>query len=302
LIPKNSIRRLAYAQLFFFVIMWFLGIYINGFVPGSTSSSLSFLLTPLVSAHFALGIVIAIIGGTIFSLALKYKFKRCTLLSGLALVGIVLAAIGGLCFVFGIGNQNIDSMLMAVSFVTALYLTFLAILSLSAKLKMHTNPIRLTFAVLIFFYITFMSGIYANLFVASQVFSESPAIAEKMLGSMVVSPPMLLHETSGTVLFALVIALTILLYREASFKIAIRATIATLLVGYSLYEGITMNIFPILQGSTNSVEPNFILTAVAPLSSAAGFLYAIIICMSVLESLANATKQTTNCDLNPITT
>jgi hypothetical protein len=289
-IPQNNIRRLAYAQLSLFVVIWFLGIYINGFIPGPKTSAVSFLLVPVVTTHFVVGISLATIGAALFSLALKYKLNRSVLFSGLALALVAVAATGGLSFVFGIGDQNIDSMLMAVSFITALYLSFLAILNPSLKFNARSNPIRLSLMVLAFFYITFLSGMYANIFVASKVFSEPPPIAREMLGRLVVSPPMLLHETSGTLLFALTIAFTISLHRARLKPATKRGAIATILVGYSFFEGATMNILPILQQS-DSINQNFISSTVAPLVSALGFLCAIIICMNVLESLATS-KQT----------
>ena len=58
-----------------------------------------------------------------------YHLRKFVLLSGLSLVSIAIAATGGLSFVFGIGDSDLDSMLMAGSFITAVYLTFLAILN-----------------------------------------------------------------------------------------------------------------------------------------------------------------------------
>lgn len=279
-------------QIFLFVVMWFLGIYINGFVPGPEGSGVSFLLIPAVAAHFAVGITLAVLAAAIFSLALRFKLKRTALLSGLAFSGIVIAATGGLSFVFGVGNQNIDSMLMATSFITALYVSFLAILN-PAKFRAQGNPVRLSLAVLLLFYVTFLSGMYTNIFVAFKVFSEPPAIASRMLGGMVVSPPVLLHEISGTLLFALIIVLTMSLYLTRS-KLAIRGAIASALVGYSFLEGLTMNILPLFQQpGTSIISQGFILSTIAPLASAVGFLCAIIACMSVLESItrSNETRQ-----------
>ena len=287
MILRNYLRRLVYTQLFLFVVTWFLGIYINGFVSGQTVYGISFLRVHVVTAHFIFGIAILTIAGILFSVALKYKLRRATLFSGLALAGVAIAATGGLSFVFGIGNQNIDSMLMATSFITALYLSFLSVLNPIPKFNVKSNLIRLSFAVLVFFYIAFLSGMYANIFVASEVFSEPPSIARKMLGSMVLSPSMLFHEITGTLLFALVIVFTILLYR-AHLKLAVRGAISAVLVGYSFFEGISMNVLPIFEQPNAISNQNFIFSTAAPLVSAVGFLCAAVICLSVLESLTRS--------------
>ena len=78
--------------------------------------------------HFVLAAATASVGIMLLSFGWIYRLRRFTLFTGLSLAGIAIAGTGGLSFVFGIGNSNLDSMIMATSFITAVYLSFFAIL------------------------------------------------------------------------------------------------------------------------------------------------------------------------------
>ncbi|MGI0091167.1 MAG: hypothetical protein ACREBS_05615 [Nitrososphaerales archaeon] len=291
----GKIQRLTFAQLILYLAVWLFGIYINGFEPSpseTVGSPASFFLNPAVIIHFVLAAATASVGIMLFSLGWVYGLRKFTVLTGLSLASIAIAATGGLSFVFGMGNQGTDSMLMATSFITALYLTFLAILSTGLPEMPRKSGIQsLSFMVLGLFYLVFLSGIYVNLFVASSVFSEPPAVTTQMLGQMVTSPPVLLHETSGVLLLGLAIALTATLFRARFRELAIRGALCSLLIVYSLLEGVLMNVLPIFEPPTSpalSSQTNhfYIVTSVvAPLFSAAGFLAAILIAMSIAQRL-----------------
>ena len=182
------------------------------------------------------------------------SLRKFVLLSGLSLVSVAIAATGGLSFVFGIGNSDLDSMLMAGSFITAVYLTFLAILNARpVKVKEGAGLVQnLSIVTLALFYIVFVSGMYLNLFVASNVFSKPPAIAQQMLGQMVTSPSALVHEVSGVLLLASVISFTLVLFSKGLKKLAYRGLVASLLVTYSLVLGVTENIVPATSAVLNT--------------------------------------------------
>lgn len=290
----SKIQRLVLGQLVLYLTVWLLGIYINGFEPSLIEiegSSIPLFLNPLVITHFVFAAATTTVGIILLSLGWIYTLKKFVLLTGLSLASIAIAATGGLSFVFAIGNQKYDSMLMAASFITAVYLSFLSTLYSGLRktpFKSGTRVLRsLAFAVLAMFYLVFLSGMYVNLFIASSVFSEPPAVARQMLAGMVASFPALFHETSGILLLALAITLAVSLYRAHFTKLAIRGLICSLLVTYSLLEGVLVNILPIFEPLTTPETTSFyfITSVISPMLSAAGFLVAILIAMNVAQWL-----------------
>ena len=225
-----------------------------------------------------------------------YRLRRFTLFTGLSLAGIAIAGTGGLSFVFGIGNSNLDSMIMATSFITAVYLSFFAILSTGATRRSQVKGITkivqdLSIATLAFFYVVFVSGIYLNLYVASSVFSEPPVIARQMLGNMVTSPAALLHEISGTFLLLLTITFTVALFRSGLKRLVVRSLVVCLLVLFSLLMGVFENIEPLFVPASSSALnvqngiDHLFTSEVLPLLSAAGFLAAIVVVMTIAQGL-----------------
>ncbi len=291
----DKIQRLAYLQMVLYLAIWLFGIYINGFEPSpqeTGASSVSFFLSPIVITHFVLGISTAALGFVLLTLGWVYKLKKFVLLMALSLVSITVAATGGLTFVFGIGNQNFDSMLMATGFLTAFYLTFLSLLADKSISLKNKKTLTLSFSVLGLFYVVFLSGMYVNLFVASSVFSEPPAIAQKMLFGMVTSPPALIHEISGVLLLVLVTALTISLLCTRLSKLGRMGIISSLLVAYSLLQGVLSNIAPIFESQSGTLVSQTglvqaITSVVEPMISAAGFFISIIITMIIAERLSS---------------
>jgi len=297
--PDKTIRRLSYLQLLLYLATWLVGIYINGFVssPSDTGgSTVSFFLSYPVITHFVLAAATASVGIMLLSFGWIYQLRRFTLFSGLSLASIAIAGTGGLSFVFRIGNSNLDSMIMATSFITAVYLTFFAILSTGATRRPQVKGVtrlvqNFSAATLAIFYVVFVSGIYLNLYVASSVFSEPPVIARQMLGNMVTSPAALLHEISGTLLLLLTIMFTVALFRSGLRKLAVRSLVGCLLVWFSLLMGVSENIEPLLVPASSSplnVQTgidHLFTSEVLPLLSAAGFLAAIIIVMTITQSL-----------------
>jgi hypothetical protein len=300
--PVNSaqnarILRLSYVQLALYVATWLAGIYINGFVPipsDNGGSVVTFFLSQAVITHFLLAALTATVGIMLLASGWIFQLKRFTILTGISLASIAIAGTGGLSFVFGIGDSNLDSVLMATCFITAVYLSFLAILNLNKTRfpeKMPQVSKNLSVATLALFYLVFVSGIYLNLYVASSVFSEPPAVEQKMLGQLVTSPTALFHETSGTLLLLMMIFFTIGLFRSFPKKFALRALIATILVLYSLLVGAFENIEPVLVPASLSIESaqnglaHLLSSEVIPLLSAAGFLAALVILMSVVHEM-----------------
>ena len=291
------ILRLSYVQLVLYVVTWLAGIYVNGFVPSPSDnggSVVAFFLSPAVITHFLLAALTAAVGIMLLASGWIFQLKRFTILTGLSLVSIAIAGTGGLSFVFGIGDSNLDSMLMATSFITAVYLSFLAILNLKKtrfpeRISRFTK--NLSVATLALFYLVFVSGIYLNLYVASSVFSEPPVIEQKMLGQMVTSPTALFHETSGTLLLLLMIFFTIGLFRSLPKKLVLRGLFATLFVLYSLLVGAFENIEPVLVPASSSIQSvqsdlSYVFSSeVIPLLSAVGFLAALVILMSVVHEM-----------------
>jgi hypothetical protein len=285
----SRVLRLAYVQLGLYLAIWVLGIYINGFVPSPADtggSPISFLLSHVVITHFLFGTTAAALGLVLLTLGLVHKLQGFSLLIGLSLVAIATAATGGLSFVFEIGSQTFDSMLMATSFITAVFLSFFAVLRLRARVtqpKQRNRLQNLSLVTLGLFYVVFISGIYVNLFVASSVFSEPPFIANQLLAKMIVSPPALVHETSGVLLLVFSFTLTVTTLQAKMSKLAIYGAISSLLVTYSLLEGVMMNVIPALETPMESSSSfHFLTSVIAPLVSAAGFLTALLITMGVV--------------------
>ncbi len=286
-------------QLLLYLATWLVGIYINGFVssPSDTGgSTVSFFLSYPVITHFVLAAATASVGIMLLSFGWIYRLRRFTLFTGLSLAGIAIAGTGGLSFVFGIGNSNLDSMIMATSFITAVYLSFFAILSTGATRRSQVKGITkivqdLSIATLAFFYVVFVSGIYLNLYVASSVFSEPPVIARQMLGNMVTSPAALLHEISGTFLLLLTITFTVALFRSGLKRLVVRSLVVCLLVLFSLLMGVFENIEPLFVPASHSALnvqngiDHLFTSEVLPLLSAAGFLAAIVVVMTIAQGL-----------------
>lgn len=291
--PDRTLLRLSYAQLILFLATWLAGIYINGFVSSPIGgSTVSFFLSAPVITHFVLGATTAAVGIMLLAFGWIYHLKRFTIFTGLSLASVAIAGTGGLCFVFGIGDSNLDSMIMATSFITAVYLNFFAILSVR---DIRFIPGRrgaglaqkISIATLGLFYLVFVFGIYLNLYVASTVFSEPASIEQKMLGNMVTSPAGLAHEGSGTLLVLLTLALTIVLFRSYPRKLALRGLVAFLFAVYSLLVGVFENIVPMTEPVSNLVlsSQNVLTSEVVPLISAAGFLVSLILVMTIAQSI-----------------
>ncbi|HVB12558.1 MAG TPA: hypothetical protein VNE86_05445 [Nitrososphaerales archaeon] len=297
-LPDKRIIQLAAVQFLLYFSTWLVGIYINGFEPSPADvggSSVIFFLSPPVITHVVLGASTAAVGIALLIIGWIYKFRKFVLLSGLSLASISIAGTGGLSYVFGVGNSDLNSMIMAGSFITAVYLTFIAILNTGLvrriQVKKDTGLLRnFSIVTLTLFYLVFVSGMYLNLFVASAIFSKPPEIARQMLGQMVTTPTALIHEFSGGVLLASVISFTLVLFSKGLKRLAVRGVVVTLLVTYSLLLGVIENIEP----ATNAVfNPqagleSLMISEIAPLLSAAGFFVAILISMSIVLRLRSA--------------
>lgn len=300
---EKRIRRLSNLQFILYIITWLVGIYINGFEPSppesAGGSAFAFFLNPVVVAHFALAVTTAVVGIMLLSLGWIYGLRRFLLFNAVALASISIAGAGGTSYVFAIGNPNQDSMIMATSFITAAYTSFLSILTMREPSRVEIasraevgTSLKLSVAVLGLFYVVFVSGMYVNLFVASSIFSLPPSVARQMLGQMLYSPSGLIHEISGLVLLSLSLALAVLLHRSHRKNLANRAVAVMSLVAYSMFVGILMNVVPAFSPATVATGVpgglNYLVVEViVPMLSAAAFVISMLVAMSITYALQN---------------
>jgi hypothetical protein len=176
---------------------------------------------------------------------------------------------------------------MASAFVTALFLTFLSMLSPSASDPSSSvsgsagrervagwAPLVLSYLALLFSYGVFVSGIYVNLFVTGAVFSlplnsESAAFTQAER-----SVPFVIHEALGAALLVTLALLTTSLWFVGTRKLSLASAVPVLLVAYSAYVGSLNLTSPLAPVSSAGVLP-----VLVPMVSAAGFMGAIVITM-----------------------
>jgi Ca2+/H+ antiporter len=283
-------RKIAYVsrlQLVFLSLTWLAGIYVNGFVaiiPGTGAGAI--LLDPAVASHVVLATLSAATSVFILALAWASGSRRLTGLTILASISIVLAGDSGLAFVLGGGSDAAQSMIMATSFVTAIFLTFLSMASLKADDGRSGDGGRGTrrtalyscYLALLLFYAVFVSGIYVNLFVAGPVFSLPLGRELAAFTEAESSASFLIHEALGGALLATLVALVVSLWSGGEKRVSFASGVAALLVAYSAYVG-SLNIssppVPAVSSSGGATS------ALVPMLSSAGLAAAIVITMLI---------------------
>lgn len=291
----SLIRKIEYVsrlQLGFLSATWLAGIYVNGFVPivpGTDAGTI--LLIPAVGLHVVLASLSAATSVFIFALAWASGSKRAAVFSFLASASIVVAGDSGLAFVLGGASDDAESMIMATAFITAIFLTFLSMVSLPADPAATRGkaagraPLVLCCLSLSLAYAVFVTGIYVNLFVAGPVFSlplnsESAAFTQAEQ-----SAPFVLHELLGAALLLTLALLTVSLWLAGTRRLSLLSAVPVFFVAYSSYVG-SLNLT-----SPVSASPTGALSALVPMLSAAGFMAAIVITMLLTSRVRNNARQ-----------
>lgn len=272
-------------QLVFLSATWLAGIYVNGFVsiiPGTSAEAI--LLNPAVESHVVLATLSAATSVFILALAWAGGSRRLTASTLLASFSIVLAGDSGLAFVLGGGSDTAQSMIMATSFVTAIFLTFLAMASLKPDEGSSTYggggasraALFSCYLALLLFYAVFVSGIYVNLFVAGPVFSLPLGLELAAFKQAESSASFVAHEALGGALLASLILLAASLWSGGAKRISLVSVVPALLVAYSAYVGslnLTSPPVPAVSSSGGAVS------ALVPMLSSAGLMTAMVITM-----------------------
>ncbi|MDA4121830.1 MAG: hypothetical protein OK456_01465 [Thaumarchaeota archaeon] len=275
-------------ELLLLAATWFAGIYVNGFVPiipGESASEI--LLTTAVASHVVLALLSFGTSIAALSLASVAGPRRVLVLTLLATVSIAAAGASGLLFVLGGASDSNDSMVMATAFITALFLSFLALVSLRTDgtsngtatpgwRVLASAPSTFCGIVLGLFYAVFVSGVYVNLFVAGPVFSL-PLNSELLAFTRAESTaPFILHEGLGAALLLATVLLAIVTWSGGKRKLASLSMVVALLVAYSAYVGSTNLTSPPVPAVSGAA-----LSVVVPMLSAAAFIAALILTMIV---------------------
>jgi hypothetical protein len=267
-------------QLLFLSATWMAGIYMNGFVPMIPGTSLKvILLNPAVESHVVLATLSA--ATSVFILALSWAggSSRSTVSAFLATVSIVLAGGSGLAFILGGTSDAAQSMIMACSFITALFLTFVSMASMEPGrggaeylgVNGGRAPLRWCYVALVLFYAVFVSGIYVNLNVAGPDFSLPIGLEPAAFKAAESSTAFVVHEALGGSLLASLVALAASLWFGGARRDTLVGAGAALLVSYSAYVG-SLNL-------TSIPVPEVAGSPLVPMLSSAGLMAAIILTM-----------------------
>jgi hypothetical protein len=267
-------------QLLFLSATWMAGIYVNGSVPMIPGTSLGVILVnPAVEFHVILATLSA--ATSVFILALSWAggSRRSTASALLAAVSIVLAGDSGLAFTLGGASDAAQSMIMACSFVTALFLTFVSMASIAPGKGGHEYlgvsggraPLRWCYIALVLFYAVFVSGMYVNLDVAGPVFSLPIGLEPAAFKAAEWSAAFVVHEALGGSLFASLVVLAASLWYGGARQDALVGSGAALLVAYSAYVG-SLNL-------TSMPVPEVSGSPLIPMLSSAGLMAAIVLTM-----------------------
>lgn len=280
----GKITWLLRLELVLLSATWLAGIYINGFVaiiPGTSTETI--LLTPAVASHIFLASLSAAMSIAILTLAWVMPARKSAFWMLLATILIAIAGSAGLGFVLGGASDSDESMLMATAFITALFLTFLSMVTLKtareqssagpARGPTHKLPRILGTLALMLCYAVFISGIYVNLFVAGPVFSlplnserAAFAVAER-------SAAFVLHESLGVALLTTLSLFLASLWSIGRTKLALFSLLPVACVAYSAYVG-SLNFSSALSPVSGGLE-----TVLIPMLSAAAFMGAIVVTM-----------------------
>jgi len=273
-------------ELLLLAATWLAGIYVNGFVPiipGESASEI--LLNPWVASHVVFALLSFGTSIAALSLASVAGPRRVLVFALFATVSIAAAGTSGLLFVLGGASDSNESMVMATAFITALFLSFLALVRLGTDgpssgtatpewRVLASAPSILCGLALGLFYAVFVSGVYVNLFVAGPVFSlplnsELPAFTRAEH-----TAPFVLHEGLGAALLLATALLAIVTWSRGARKLATLSTVVALLVAYSAYVGSTNLTSPPVPAVSGGV-----LSVVVPMISAAALIAALLITM-----------------------
>jgi hypothetical protein len=291
--PAHTTALVLRLQLILLAVTWLAGIYVNGFVaiiPGETAVSI--LLTPAVALHVIFASASGATSLTLVALARVVKARWSMGLLLVAALSIALAGASGLSFVLGGAVDADESMSMATGFVTALFLTFLSLVSLprpphspgaTMSSKPRTLPLVLCYCALALMFAVFVSGIYVNLFVAGPVFSLPLDAQLAAFQRAEATWPFVLHEALGGFALVLLVVLSIVLLTDGVKKRpALMGAVAASLVAYSAYVGslnLTSPLSPV-SGGTAAV--------LIPMASAAAFIGAINLTMLLTLRIMSA--------------
>jgi hypothetical protein len=271
-------------QLAFLSMTWLAGIYVNGFVailPGTSTEAI--LLNPAVESHVVLATLSAATSVFILALAWASGSRRQTAVTLLASLSIVLAGDSGLALVLGGGSNSSQSMIMAASFVTAVFLTFLSMAGLEpdgrssgyARRGTSRSALFSCYLALLLLYAVFVTGIYVNLFVAAPVFSLPAGLEVAAFRQAESSAPFLIHEALGGALLASLVFFAVSTWSGGARRYSLIGAVPALLVAYSAYVGsLNLTSPPVAATSTAGA-----FSVLVPMLSSAGLMAAIVITM-----------------------
>jgi hypothetical protein len=239
----NKIAWASRVQLVFLSVTWLAGINVNGFVPILPGTGAGMILSnSSVAIHVVLGALTAATGVFILALAWADGSIRTFSYSVLAAVAIVVAGYSGISFVLGGGSSTEASMVMATAFIVALFLTFLALVSVRSESDGSPRPeaigpysVSLGAVALTLFFLVFVSGMYVNLYVAGPVYSLPLAKEAAAFSQAEGTAGFVAHEALGGLLLLTLLAFAVSLRRSRS--LALVAVIPVALVAYSAYVG-----------------------------------------------------------------
>jgi hypothetical protein len=294
----RKIADVSRLQLVFLSMTWVAGIYVNGFVtilPGTEAGAI--LVNQSVAAHVVLATISA--ATSVFLLALAWadgsSMTRVTAFSALAVLAIVVAGGSGISFVLGGGSSAYQSMMMATAFISALFLTFLALASINkSDLKnagrgtLHESRFSLSVGALalLLFYCVIVSGIYVNLFVAGPVFSLPLARQAVAFAQAKSSAGFLVHEGLGTMLLVTLVVFAVSLWNRQKRGRALVAGVPAGLVAYSAYVG-ALNLASQQQQQQQQQQIHVIVLMPAweQLLSSVGLIIALVVTMLLVVRL-----------------
>jgi len=279
----RRIAGVARLQLLFLSLTWVAGIYVNGFVafvPGTSAGAI--LLNPAVESHVVLATLSAATAVFLVGLAWAGGGRQVTAFTVLASLTIVLAGDSGIAFVLGGGSDAAQSMIMASSFVTAIFFTFLAMSRLSLEDGRPGHGGRGTsraalaacYSSLALFYAVFVTGIYVNLYVAGPVFSLPLGLELAAFRQAESTASFLIHEGVGGALLVSLIVLVGALWRDGARRTSMMSALPAMLVAYSAYVG-SLN----LTSPPVPAVPSSGGAALVPMLSSVGLMAAMVVTM-----------------------
>lgn len=133
---NETVRRFIFAEFFFLVLTFLLGMYVNLYSTANFPIHMNFINPSsgaFIMAHMAAGIIVTAIAVLIFIASLTLKKKNQPAISLIAMLLVILSAASGLMFAF-VSGMDYWSYLMAVGFVfgIAVYGALLSTLQTSA--------------------------------------------------------------------------------------------------------------------------------------------------------------------------